>query len=478
VPARAAGATDPQARHVVVVGGGIAGAAAACALHAADPSLAVTVLEASGRIGGKLRVSEVAGVPVDVGAEALLARRPEALDLVRAVRLEADLEHPVTTSAAVWSRGRLRPLPPTLLGVPADLRGLARSGILSAAQLARVPFERAIPRRRSDSDVAVGELVTRRLGRGVLDRLVEPLLGGVYAGHAEELSVQATAPVLAKARADGRSLLAVASAVVRQRSGEPVFAGVRGGVGRLPGAVLADSAARVRTGVTVREISRLPGDRWRLVAGPVPAPEVVEADAVIVAVPAPAASRLLGDVAAPAAVELAGIDYASVGIVTLAFPATAFPRPLAGSGFLVPPSERRLVKASTYSSAKWRWVAEAAGETVLVRCSVGRHREVADLQRDDADLVDAAAADFAAATGAQGPPVDARVTRWGGSLPQYAVGHLQRVDRIRAAVARLPGLEVCGAAYEGLGVPACIATATAAAARVGDELQRRATMQP
>jgi len=178
------------------------------------------------------------------------------------------------------------------------------------------------------------------------------------------------------------------------------------------------------------------------------------------------------------AAELAGIAYASVAIVTLAYAASAFPEPLAGSGFLVPPVDRRLVKASTYSTNKWGWLRRASGETVIVRCSVGRHREVSDLQRDDADLGSLVAADFADATGVRGAPVDLRVTRWGGSLPQYGVGHLDRVARIRAAVAVQPGLAVCGAAYDGVGVAACIASAQRAVDEVMRALSARETMQP
>jgi oxygen-dependent protoporphyrinogen oxidase len=204
----------------------------------------------------------------------------------------------------------------------------------------------------------------------------------------------------------------------------------------------------------------------------------VEADGVVLAVPASAASRLLRTVAPRAAAELAGIDYASVAIVTLAYAAAAFPEPLVGSGFLVPPVDRRLVKASTYSTNKWGWLRRAAGDTVVVRCSVGRHGEVSDLQHDDTDLAALVAADFADATGVRGTPLDVRVTRWGGSLPQYAVGHLDRVARIRAAVAEQPGLVVCGAAYDGVGVAACIASAQRAAGDVLRALTARETMAP
>jgi oxygen-dependent protoporphyrinogen oxidase len=195
-------------------------------------------------------------------------------------------------------------------------------------------------------------------------------------------------------------------------------------------------------------------------------PEEVLASAVVLAVPAAAASRLLQGVAPEAAAELAGIEYASVGIVTFALPAEEVAGRLHGTGFLVPTVDGRVVKAATYSSGKWGWLADSAGDLTVVRASVGRNREVVDLQRDDDDLAALALADLAAALRTELHPVGTRVTRWGGGLPQYAVGHLERVSRVRRVVSEHPGLAVCGAAYDGVGVPACIGSARAAADRV------------
>lgn len=465
------------ARHVAVVGGGISGLAAAYALHEAEPALRVSLLEAAGVVGGKLRVIDVAGVAVDGGAEAMLARRPEAVALARAVGLGSDIVHPATSASGVWTRGWIRPLPPTLFGVPADLRALAGSGVLSRRGLARVPLERLLPARPVAGDVAVGRLVAARLGREVRDRLVEPLLGGVYAGRADELSVRAAVPPLAAALDRGGPLVRAATAAVRAAPGGPVFAGITGGVGRLPAAVAAAAGAEVRTGVTVRELRRLPQGRWRLVTGPVPAAETMDVDAVVLALPATPAARLLCDVAPAAAAELGRIGYASVAIVTLALPRAAFPAPPQGSGFLVPVVEGRRIKACTYSSVKWGWLGSAAGDAVILRCSLGRHGETRDLQRDDTELVRLAAGDLTDAVGVRGPLLDSQVSRWGGSLPQYAVGHLDRVARIRSAVARLPGLAVCGAAYDGVGIAACISSGQQAATRVLADLRTRATMQ-
>ncbi len=451
----------------MVVGGGIAGLAAAWFLRRdGGDGVRVTVLEASPQVGGKLRVGDLAGVPVDEGAESLLLRRPEARDLARAVGIE--LEDAATTTARVWTRGEMRPLPPgTLMGIPSDLRQLAGTGLLTSRELARIPLDAWLPRTSVGDDVSVGRYVAARLGRAVLDRLVEPLLGGVYAGRADQLSLAATLPqLLAHVRRE-RSLLA---AVRASRAATPpvegaVFGAPRGGVGRLPAAVACASGAEIRTGATVREMRRTPTG-WRLTVGSTRDAEEVTADAVVLAVPAAPAARLLRAEVPAAATELAQVRAASMAVVGLAFPAESFDRPPATSGFLVPPVDGRAVKAVTFSSAKWGWYAGAAPGVVVVRASLGRMGEEATLQREDAELVDLALADLTDALGVTDPPLDARVTRWGGGLPQYAVGHLGRVTRVRTAVAAQTGLAVCGATYDGVGIPACVATAERAAHEV------------
>jgi len=453
-------------RHVVVVGGGISGLAAAYHLRARGAE--VSVLEASAQIGGILRVSDLAGLPVDEGAESMLNRRPEAVELARAVGLGDDIVYPAGVTAGVWSRGTIRPLPPhTVMGVPARPDEL--TGLLDDAEIARIGDDRTMPGLPLTHDVAIGRLVAERMGPAVAERLVEPLLGGVYAGHAEELSLQATVPALAAAVEKEASLLDAVDAVQKQASaapGIPVFAGIRGGVGRLPQAVATASGASIRTRTTVRAITPAAEAKWRLEIGPAPFAEVLIADAVVLAVPPAPAARLLDPVVPDAARELRQVEQASVAIVSLAVPHSAFPQVPESSGFLVPPVEGRTIKAVTFSSVKWPWLAELAGDLVVLRASVGRHRQAGDLQRTDDEIVDRVLADLGDLLGLTGRPVAARVTRWGGALPQYAVGHVERMDRVRAAVAKVPGLAVCGAAYEGVGIAACVALARIAAESV------------
>jgi oxygen-dependent protoporphyrinogen oxidase len=459
---------------VVVVGGGISGLAAAHAVvRGGADAVRVSVLEKAPYPGGHLRVAELADIPVDTGAESLLNRRPEAVDLVRTVGLGSDLEFPASSEAGLWSRGSVVPLPTrTVMGVPSDPEELA--DVLSPDELRRVGIEPSVRAKPLEGDVAVGALVSQRMGRAVTERLVDPFLGGVYAGRAAELSLRATMPELAAAVVRHGSLLKAAASVRESASPDadvPVFAGIRGGVGRLPAAVAAASGADIRTGTTVRRLSLLPGRSdmgtcWRIETGPVSAPRTVDADAVIVAVPATPAARVLRDAAPAAAAELAAVEYASVAIVTLALPLAAFPKPIRRSGYLVPPVDGHVTKAVTFSSVKWGWLAKAADQLVVLRASIGRHRDQADLQREDQELVNTVLTELAEATGVTGRPIDSLVSRWGGALPQYAVGHLELVARVRGAIEALPGLAVCGAAYDGIGVAACIASAQRAAASV------------
>ena len=448
--------------HVVVIGGGIAGLAAAHALHGED----VTILEATDRVGGKLRTSEIAGIAVDEGAESFLARVPEGLGLARAVGIGDGLVNPATASASLWAHGKLRPIPPrTLLGVPSSLATVR--GVLSATEIARASIDFVLPERSIEIDESVAAAISRRLGPAVVDHLVEPLLGGVYAGRADNLSFRATMPQLVS---HGGSMIRAARRAVPDESvpPNPVFATVVGGLGKLVGATAAASGAEIRNGVTVREIRR-DSNGFRVLHGPTTAEQELTADAVVVAVPPPAAARLLADVCSAAATDLAAIEMASVVIVTLAFRRSDL-QPAPGSGYLVPPSAQRPVKGVTIASAKWAHL--NVDDMTIVRCSFGRYGDATDVQRDDADLV-AAAVDELRLTGrVAAAPVASRVSRWGGGLPQYSVGHLDRVHRILTSVAAVPGLAVCGAAYEGVGIPACIRTGQQAADRIRAFLSR------
>ncbi|HEX6500838.1 MAG TPA: protoporphyrinogen oxidase [Micromonosporaceae bacterium] len=453
---------------IVVVGGGITGLAAALRLRESRPDARIVLVEQSDVLGGKLRTGEVAGQPMETGAETFLTRDPDgqpsaAVELARRVGLGDALRHPAPLGAAIAARGRLWSVPRgTIMGIPADqsaLDGLARLDPARDADAARPLLE-------PDQDESVGSLVRRRFGDQVTDVLVDPLLGGVYAGRADDLSLSVTIPALAAACRRASTLSGAVRQVIADRppASGPVFATVEGGLSRLVGAVAAALGdVDIRLGSPVREL-RPTGTGWRLVLGSTRDATTVEADGVVLAVPSRPAARLLTAVSPAAAAEVGVLDYASVALVTLAVPAARLPEL---SGFLVPATEGRAIKAATFFTTKWAHHRRADGLAVL-RASLGRYGDEQVLQRSDEDLVALVREDLAAVLGAPLPaPVDVVVRRWGGALPQYTPGHLDRVARARILLAaQAPTLALAGAGYDGVGIPACVRSGQAAADQV------------
>ena len=459
-----------------MIGGGIAGLAAAVRIRDRAPAdTEIIVYEQSGRLGGKLWTGELAGATVERGAESFLVGGAEggesaAVRFVRRLGLGDRLVHPSAIPAALAIGGLLQPVPRgTLVGVPGDLSLL---GTVARPDAGADPDE-GRPLLAPGADVAVGALVRARYGDEVADRLVDPMLGGVYAGRADRLSLATTMPALARAARVEHTLagaVRAAQAAAVRTPGRPVFGAVDGGMTQLIAAAAAFSGARISLGLPVREIART-RHGWRLLLGPVPAPQTDDVDAVVLAVPARPASRMLAGVDLSAAAEVEALDYASVALVALALPpGTPLPEL---SGFLVPPTEGTLVKAATFVTRKWSHLGREGGP-VIIRASLGRAGEEERLQPPDRVLVGTAHAELGRLLGGElPPPVGSWVQRWGGGLPQYAPGHLDRVALARAALGGAPGLALAGAAYDGVGIPACVASGESAAEDVLKYLEEK-----
>jgi protoporphyrinogen/coproporphyrinogen III oxidase len=441
---------------IAVIGGGIAGLAAALRIRdALGEKARITVVDQADRLGGKLRTRFFGGGYAEAGAETFVTSDPSAVRLAERVGLGDALRHPEPVPAALAIGGELRPVPRgTLMGIPADPAGVA-----DLAPVADADHDDGRPLLAPGADVSVGSLVRARLGDLVLDRLVDPLLGGVYAGRGDDLSLAVTLPALAAAGRTEHTLAAAVRAALAARSsnGGPVFATIEGGMSRLVDAVAAGAHAELRLGVAVRSLRRN-GSRWLVGDG-------LEVDGVVLAVPARPAARLLDAEAPGAAREIGLLDYASVALVTLAVRGATLPEL---SGFLVPASAGYAVKALTIFTTKWRHHARPDGLAVL-RASVGRYRDVAALHRSDDDLAALVHTELGELLGRPLPaPERTDVTRWGGALPQYAPGHLDRVARARTALG--PGIALAGAAYDGVGIPACVRSGWAAADRLLDSV--------
>ena len=462
-----------MADHVVaVVGGGITGLAAAWALTKLDDPPAVVVFDAD-RLGGKLRTSPFAGLPaVDEGADAFLARVPEAIALCNELGLGDELVAPATGKAYLWWNGAMHRLPEGLvLGVPAGVARLARSDLLSWRGKARAALEPLLPRLSAAlDDDNLGALIRSRFGDEVLERLVDPLIGGINAGDADHLSLAASAPQVAEVAARSRSLLiglrrralptgTPPTGTVSSGPAAPVFLtpqrGMASLVGRLVDA-LTERGVELRTAAPIERIER-DGTGWRV--------GTLDADAVIVATPAHVAAPQLAAVAPRAAALIAAIEHASVAMVTLAFDAANVSRTLDGSGHLIPKPQQHHLTACSWASTKWAHWRRA--DQVVLRASLGRYGHEASALGGDDELIARALADLTPALGLRGAPSDVRITRWDKAFPQHTPKHLDRVLAIEAALAdEAPGLVVAGAAYRGVGIPACIRQGVVAAATV------------
>ncbi len=441
---------------VAVIGGGIAGLAAAWELTSGPDPADVTVFE-PGPLGGMIQTADFLGHAVDTGADAFIARVPDGVGLARELGIEDELVAPAARRALIWVGGRLRALPEGLvLGAPAHLRPLLTSGILSRAGLARAGLDLFLPRTKWPEDPSVAHLIRTRFGAQVAERLVDPLVGGIHASSTETLSAEATAPQLARAARSHRSLLIGLRALPAPGEG-PLFLAPRGGMGRLVGRLVEALGERgVRTeAVAISTIREEKG-------GSVVLDPAGDFDAAVVATPARVAATLVNEASPEAAQGLRRIRTASVVLTTLAYRRSDLAVPDGVSGWLVARNEGRLMTACSFGSTKWpHW---SDPDTMVLRVSAGRAGDDRALHRGDESVVDQLQQEVATALGTKAAAFDWRVSRWRDSFPQYEVGHRAAVEKIEGALRRgLPGVALAGASLRGSGVPACIASGRRAA---------------
>ena len=462
------GSSDPSARapHVVVIGAGVTGLATAYRLlrqGSEQGSLSVTLLEAGQRVGGKMHTIELDGVPVEAGADSFVVRKPWAVELCRDLELEDDLVVPGTIGAFVWARGALHPfIEPSAFGIPAAPGALLRWKGLSMAGRMRALLDLYRGRRRGEDDEALSRLLRRRLGREAAQTLVEPLLAGLHAADPDRLSTLATFPELPMWERRHGSLVRGARAAVRASRGSAgaMFASVWGGLSRFTEALVsAIGGDHIRTDTPVNAIERS-GRRFVIDAGP----DRFEADAVVLATPAFETARLLRGPASKVADGLDRIRYASTAVVVLVYPPGTGSMLPSGTGFVVPSEAHGNITACTWLSRKWP--TPAYGDRAVIRCFVGRDGREAVLELEDDDLIRAVRHEIEAITPLGAEPLAARVVRWPRGMPQYDVGHLDRMDAINRDLRTVGGVFVAGSAYRGVGIADCIRQANDVAVEV------------
>lgn len=469
-------------RTVVIVGGGIAGLSTAFALQeqaaAAGVPISCTVLEAAPAWGGKIVTHRVNDLVIEAGPDSFLSQKPAGLELCSKLGLSDQLINTNETSkkASVFFRGRLHELPEGLVTfTPTQLGPFLRSGLLSWAGLARMGLDVLMPARRSTEDESLASFFRRRFGRQAFERVIEPLMAGIYAGDAEQMSVLATFPRFVELEQRHGSLIRGMAASHRARAGSAasgprrtMFVTLREGVADLVTALTAHIQRQgviLRTGCTVSALrvrSHQVG-RWTydvmLDNG-----SALSTEALVLATPAYVSAELVRPLSPPAAGLMERVPYASTATISLAYDSQAVGRMVEGFGFVVPRVEGRDVIAATWTSIKWPH--RAPPDQCLVRCYVGGVGREGILKLDDAELLQRVRADLAGMARLTVSPRYAEVHRWNRAMPQYTLGHLDRIAGIEAALGRCPGLFVTGAAYRGVGIPDCIKDGTTIAAAV------------
>lgn len=507
-PTTAARST-PQ--RILVLGGGISGLASAFYLSKQAEeqgiSLEITLVEESEQLGGRLRTRNRDGCLIEKGPDSFIARKTAILDLTAELGLTGELvpTNPDAKTSYILHKGKMHPMPMGfILGIPTKLSPFIRTGLISPLGKLRAALDLVLPKKQGDGDEALGDFIERRLGKEVLERITEPLLAGIYAGDTRSLSLKATFPqfkameerdgslIKGMARGGGRPSPKADPAPRSRSNSNPVvnrssmpgntgrapalsgrlaksmFLSYRGGLSALVERLeqqLRDSGVRVITGARAASLVKKDLHRYEVTLDN---GECLKADGVICALPAFEAARLLSK-EMPAAQRLEEIDYVSVANIALAYRTSDLNISFERSGFLVPRKEGRLITACTWSSTKWQHV--APGGQTLLRTYIGRSGAQQWTSMDDSELIEAAKRDLRELTGLDSAPQWAEVSRCLSAMPQYPVGHVEIMHEVRSNLENsLPGVLLCGAGYNGVGIPDCVAGGRDAAAKLIEEL--------
>ncbi len=468
---------------IAIVGAGISGLACAIRLRAIEPDLEIAVFERDERAGGKIRTEHIDGFVIEAGPDAFLSSKRGGVTLSHALGLEEQLISPVPENrrSYVLSRGRLVPLPQGLSGlVPTEIKPMFKSRLLSPIGKIRMAMELAIPPRTGPEDESLETFITRRFGSEMYERMIEPLLSGIYAGDGAKLSLAATFPQMRAAEVTHGGIIKGAlaqksEAATRQAGQVPQrgFLSFEQGM-----SVLVDSAVEAAQGSGTRfsfgsECTRLrkhpEGSGYRLTVRQGGKDIDQDFDGVVVATPAWAATSLLKEVAPPASEALARIEHVSNALVAIAFPDSQLKKPLDGYGYVVPRAENRDVMAMTWTSSKWD--GRAPRGHVLVRAFIGRSGQASALSGNDQSLVELTLEELRNVLGLEVTPSLTRVYRWDRGMPQYNMGHLELVDQIESSTARTSGIEIAGNMLHGVGIPDCIVSGETAATNLLTDLR-------
>ncbi len=453
---------------VCVVGGGISGLTAAFRLQQAG--IQVTVLEASKRVGGLLGTERIEECVVETGPDSILTEKPWALALAKELGLESSLIKTRTSprGALIVHDDRLERIPAGFsMMAPTDFRAMARSPVLSLRGKLRMGLDLLLPRGSADEDESLEHFVVRRFGRETLERLAQPMVGGIYGADPKELSLRATMPRFLELEQAHRSVILGLRAKLRTAAAEApasgarygMFVAFRGGMQEFVDALAARVSGAIETESPVQAIERR-SDGYRVLVGT----EARHYDAVIVATPAYVAGAAIRGLDAPLADELEAIPYASAATVTCAWSRSDVPHALDAFGFVVPSRERCEILASTWASVKYE--GRAPSDQALVRVFVGGYRGQERLAASDEELLSLARRELKRLMGIEAPPRFTRVVRYTRAMPQYHVGHLARVRRIEALLAQHEGLALAGNAYRGVGIPDAVRSGELACDRV------------